>query len=144
MAKAKKGATVTPMQSWTMIESWMERRDPAKWAALMLTRRLTASGTIGDAIDAIEATVARAIAVAIEEQIVACPGCDRVLFSDAKERGICAQCEAVLSSSKKLNKECPECKQLAPHGGIHNTKDGTMCPYIYGRRGWRQMGEYDS
>lgn len=120
-------------------------KDPALWAAIQLTRPMGAPPqTVGDAIDMIRPIVQKAIDQAEKNRRVTCPGCQTTLHDGARERGICTACAAILVSSKKLNKKCPECGQLAPHGGIHSNAGGTLCPMVYGRRGWRQLGEYDT
>lgn len=128
----------------SMLDIALKIKDPAKWVAVTLTRPMPVGTTCGQAMDMIEATIKEAFEQYEKNRIVRCPGCRVVLHDQAAIDGVCVECQKIFKASKRLNKICPQCGQLAPHGGVHSDEHGILCPLVYGRRGWRQLGEYDT
>lgn len=142
----KKGDSqdAVPFEKNSLLDIALKVKDPAKWAAVQMLRPMPVGTTCGQAMDAIEAVIREAFAQHERNRIVRCPGCRVVLCDQAAIDGICEECQKIFKASKRLNKRCPDCGALAPHGGVHSKPDGAMCPMIYGRRGWRTLGEYDT
>ena len=142
--KNKESQGDVPFAKNSLLDIALKVKDPAKWAAVQMLRPMPVGTTCGQAMDAIEATICEAFEQYEKNRIVRCPGCRAVLFDQAAVDGICGDCQKIFKASKRLNKICPDCGSLAPHGGVHNKPDGAMCPMMYGRRGWRTLGEYDT
>lgn len=79
--------------------------------------------------------------------------CHNAMLNTPVGKWLAAACREIEALRKQLEKPkgegarksrtCPECKAITD-GGIHDNAGGTLCPMIYGRRGWRQLGEYDT
>ena len=54
--------------SSSLIEIAMEQRDPAKWAALMLSKPNSTLMTVGDAMDFVEGTLRHALALMLDAE----------------------------------------------------------------------------
>lgn len=141
---ARLRAIINP-ESVNGIEMILAAKDPAMWAAAKLLKADSPAKTSGEAVEAIRAVFSKALELAEKNRIVLCPGCSKALYGDARRDGMCVDCGDVLASARKRMKiACPECNAEAVGGSVHNRPDGTLCVYVYGRRGWRQLGEYDT
>ena len=58
--------------SSNLLEIAAEQRDPAKWAAMMLTKSFHPSMNVGEAMDLIEGTLRHALTLMLDEQKADC------------------------------------------------------------------------
>ena len=132
-------------QSVNGMEMILAAKDPAMWAAAKLLKENSPAKTSGEAVAGIKAVFAKALELAEKNRVVLCPGCRSALYDEARADGICVDCGDILASAQTRRKmTCPECKAVTIGGTVHNRPEGTLCVYVYGRRGWRQLGEYDT
>lgn len=50
----------------------------------------------------------------------------------------CSKCLREIGIHSRFKLKCPECGNTSADGDSHSG-----CDYVYGRRGWRQLGVYD-
>lgn len=81
--------------------------------------------------------------------------CHNAMLNTPVGKWLAAACREIeslrlqLSAEQEKPKElpkariCPKCDRVT-FGGLHLRDNGERCDMVYGRRGWRQLGEYDT